>query len=139
MGGDVYVVVTEFGSFVMETIFIGEQFLEGGSVDFIGDWLAVYGVLDRGILDFERSVGVEVKVEAAGCSDGCFGYGVAYSVGVEVGTWHGVGFIVDDAVDGAIDHRVYAEGEDVLVVGGEDSGVDDCSEWNRDAFVDWLG
>ena len=49
-----------------------------------------------------------------------------------------MGFIVDEAVGVAVDHGVYAQGEDVLVVGGEDARVHDCSPGDFDAFVDGL-
>jgi len=49
-----------------------------------------------------------------------------------------VGFIVNEAIGVALDHGVYAQGEDVLVVSGEDAGVHDCSPRHFDAFVDGL-
>lgn len=50
-----------------------------------------------------------------------------------------MGFVVDEAVGGAVEHGVDAEGEDVLVVGGEDARVDDGAPGNGDAFIDGLG
>ena len=64
--------------------------------------------------------------------------GVADAVGVEVGTRHGVGFFVDQAVLVAVDGGIDAEGEDVLVVCGEDSWVHDGAPWYLDPVVDGL-
>jgi hypothetical protein len=50
-----------------------------------------------------------------------------------------VRFVVDDAVEGAVEHGVYTQGEEMLVVRGEDAGVDDCAPWNFNALIDWLG
>ena len=47
--------------------------------------------------------------------------------------------VVDEAVGVPVDGRVEAEGEDVLVVHGEDARVDDGAPRDVDAFVDGLG
>jgi len=60
-------------------------------------------------------------------------------VGVEVGSGHGVAFFVDEAVGVAVDGGVHAEGEYVLMVGGEDAGMNHGSPRNGDALVDRLG
>lgn len=90
-------------------------------------------------MDLEGTVDIVIEVVAARGGDGCSVYGVADAVGVEIAAGHGVGFVVNDAVEGTIDHRVYTEGEDVLMVGCEDTGVNDCSPWDGKTFVNWLG
>lgn len=119
------VAVGELGALVVEAVGVGEDLLEGWGVDFVGDWLAVDGVAHAGVLDLEGAVRVRVEIVAAGGLDEGFGSEVAGAVRVEVGAWHGVGFVVDEAVGWAVEHGVYAQGEDVLVVGCEDAGVDD--------------
>lgn len=49
-----------------------------------------------------------------------------------------MGFVVDETVGVAVEHGVYAQGENVLVVGGEDAGVHDCSPGNFNAFINGL-
>ena len=63
---------------------------------------------------------------------------VTDTVGVEVGDGHGVDFVVDEAVGVAVNCWIDAEREDVLMVDGEDTGVDDCSPRDFDAFVNGL-
>lgn len=60
--GDVDVVVGEFGALVVEAVVVGEHFLEGWGDDFVADRLAVDGVLDGWVLDFEGAVVVAVDV-----------------------------------------------------------------------------
>ena len=117
MRGYVDVVVGELGAFEVVRVFVGEDFLEGRGVDFIGCCFAVDGVLEGGILDLEDAVCVYVKIVAARCRDRGFGHGVPCSVRVEGGTWHGVCFFVDDSVERAIDHGVDSQRKYVLVVG----------------------
>lgn len=57
---------------------------------------------------------------------------------VEVGEGHGVAFVVDEAVGVPVDGRVDAQGEDVLVVDGQDARVDDGAPGDLDALVDGL-
>lgn len=139
VGGEIDVVVGELGAGVVEGLGVGEDFLEGRGGDLVGDWGAVDGVEDVGVGDFEDAVGVWGEVVAAGVGDGGVGGGVAGAVGVEGGARHGVGFRVDERVGGAVEGGVDAEGEDVLVVDGEDAGVHDGAEGDGDAFVDGLG
>lgn len=47
-------------------------------------------------------------------------------------------FVIDDAVLGTVDHRVYAQGEDMLMVRCKNTGVDNCAPRNAEAFVDRL-
>lgn len=108
-------------------------------MDFVGDWFVVDGVERLRVLDFEGSVDVPVLVETAGFFDDGFVDGVTYAVGVEVGAGHWVSFVVDDAVEGSVEHGVDAEGEDVLVVGGENAWVNNGTPWDGDSFVDGLG
>lgn len=133
------VVVGELGALVVETVLVGEDFLERRGVDFVRHGLAIDGVADGGVLDLESPVRVRVEVIATGGGDKGFFCVVAGSVRVEVGAWHWVGFVVDEAVGGPVEHGVYAEGEDVLVVGGEDAGVDDGPPRDFEVFVDGLG
>ena len=137
--GDVEVVVGELGALVVEGVRVGEHLLEAGDVDAVADGLAVDGVAGGRVEDLEGAGGVVVGVEAGGLGDGGLGDGVADAVGVEGGDGHGVDFVVDEAVGVAVDGGVHAEGEDVLVVDGEDAGVDDGSPRDFDAFVDGLG
>lgn len=60
-------------------------------------------------------------------------------MGVEVRTGHGVAFFVDETVLVAVDGGVHAEGEYVLVVRGQDAGMNHGSPRNGDALVDRLG
>lgn len=114
--------VGELGAFVVEAVFVGEDFLEGWSHDFVGDGLGVYGVEDGGVLDLEGAVGVGVEIVAARVGEQGFGDGVACAAGVPVGgARHGMGFGVDEAVGVAVEHWVDAEREDMLVVGCEDT------------------
>lgn len=138
VGGDVDVVVGELGALEVEGGRVGEHLLEGRGVDLVGDGLAVDGVGDRRVLDLEGAVDVVVEVVAAGRGDGRAVHRVADAVGVEVAAGHGVRFLVDEAVAGSVDHGVDAEGKDVLVVGGEDAGMDDGSPWDGEPFVDGL-
>lgn len=140
VSGDVDVVVCELGAFVVEGVDVGEHFLEGRGVDSVADCFAVDGVAGGCVEDFEGAAGVGVGVEAGGFFDCGFRDGVADAVGVEVGgDGDGVGFVVDEAVGVAVDGGVDAQGEDVLVVDGEDAGVDDGAPWYFDALVDGLG
>lgn len=137
--GDVEIVVGELGAFVVEGVGVGEHFLEGRGVDFVADSFAVDGVAGGLVEDFEGAAGVVVGVEAGRLFDRGFRDGVADAVGVEVGDGHGMDFVVDEAVGVAVDGGVDAQGEDVLVVDGEDAGVDDGAPWYFDAFVYGLG
>ena len=89
----------------------------------LGRNLDVIPLLKRLILDrswiFERLEGRSELILYA------IPKGVADAVRVEGGDGHGVDFIVNEAAGGAVDGRVEAKGEDVLVVGDEDAGVDD--------------
>ena len=57
---DVEVVVGELGALVVEALAVGEEFLEGRGVYLVADGVAVDGVADRGVLDLEDAVVVEV-------------------------------------------------------------------------------
>lgn len=137
--GDVDVVVREFGALVVEGGRVRDHLLEGRGVDLVADGFAVDGVPGGFVEDLEGAGGVRVRVEAGGLLDGGLRDGVADAVGVEVGDGHGVDLVVDEAVGVAVDCGVDAEGEDVLVVDGEDAGVNDGSPWHFDPFVDGLG
>lgn len=139
VGGEVEVVVGELGAFVVVGVFVGEHFLEVRGVDLVGDRLSVDGVEGGGVLDLEGAGRGGGQVEALGGGDDVVGDGVADAVGVEIGAGHGVGGGGDEAVVVPVDGRVDAEGEDVLVVGGEDAGVDDGAPGDGDAGVDGLG
>lgn len=139
VAGDVDVVVGELGALVVEGGRVRDHFLEGRGVDAVADRFAVDGVAGGFVEDLEGAGGVGVGVEAGGFPDGGFRDGVADAVRVEVGEGHGVDFVVDEAVGVPVDGRVDAEGEDVLVVDGQDAGVDDCAPWYFDAFVNGLG
>lgn len=132
------VAVGEFDTLVVEGVLVGDTFLEWRSVDFVGDGLVVDGVADVDVLNFEGAVGVGVEVVAAGLRDeGFFGV-VACAVGVEVAAGHRESIVVYEAVGVAVDGGVDAEGEDVLVVGCQDSWVDDSAPRDADAVVDRL-
>lgn len=119
-GVDVF--VGEFGAFVVEAVFVGEDFLKGRSHDLVGDGLGIDWVVDGGVLNLEGAVGVGIEVVAARVGEQGFGDGVACAAGVPVGgARHGMGFGVDEAVGVAVEHWVDAEGEDVLVVGRENT------------------
>lgn len=136
---DVEVVVRELGAAVVERGRVGDELLEAGQVELVADGLAVDGVPGRGVEDLEGAGRVEVCVEAGGGFDGRLGDGVAVAVRVEVGEGHGVAFVVDEAVGVPVDGRVHAQGEDVLVVDGQDARVDDGAPGDLDAVVDGLG
>ena len=143
VAGDVDIMVGELGAFEVETLWVGEDLLEGRSHDLVADGFVVDRVADGGVLDFEGAVGVWGEVEAGGVGDEGFGHGVACPMWVPVfGDGHGVGFVVDEAVGVTFDHRVDAQGEDVLVVGGEDARVDHGAPGDADGVevvVDGLG
>ena len=64
---------------------------------------------------------------------------IAVTVGVEVrGDGYWMDFVVDEAVGVAVDGGVETKGEDVLVVHGQDTRVDDGAPGNVDAVVDGL-
>lgn len=52
--------VGELSAFVVETVLVGEDLLEGRRVDLVGHRLAVDGVLGRRVLDLEGAVAVDV-------------------------------------------------------------------------------
>ena len=60
--GDVDVVVREFSALEVEARRVGEHLLERWSMDLVADRLAVDGVLNRGVLDFEDAVTVRIDV-----------------------------------------------------------------------------
>lgn len=108
-------------------------------MDFVGDGFSVDGVLDGRVLDLEGAVDVVVEIVAAGDGDGLGVNGVTDTVGVEVAAGHGVRFVVDNGVEMTVEHRVHAERKDVLMVGGEDTGMHDCAPWDGETFIDRLG
>jgi len=59
-------------------------------------------------------------------------------VRIEVVDGHRVYFLIDDAVGVPVNGWVNAQGEDVLVVSGEDARVDDCAPGHFDAFINRL-
>lgn len=63
------VAVGELGALVVEAVLVGEDFLEGRGVDFVGDGFAVDGVAHGGVLNLEGPVRVRVEVVAAGFGD----------------------------------------------------------------------
>lgn len=65
--------------------------------------------------------------------------GVAACVRVEGGALHGEDFAGENGVVGAVDAGVDAQAKDVLVVAGEDAGVDDGAPGDGDVGVDGLG
>lgn len=116
------VTICEFGAGAVEGLFVREQFLEGRGEDLVPDWFGVDWVERRGILDFEGPIGGGIQVVASTMGE----QGVAHDVaGAEgIGGWgarDGLGFGVDETVGVAVEHRVDAQGEDVLVVGCEDA------------------
>lgn len=131
--------VGELGALVVKGVGVRDHFLEGRGVDLVADGLAVDWVPGGFVENLEGAGGVGVGVQAGGRVHRPLRDGVADAVGVEVGEGHGVDFVVDEAVGVAVDGRVDAEGEDVLVVDGEDAGVDDGAPWYFDALVDGLG
>lgn len=139
VGCDVNVVVCELGTFVVERFLVREHLLEGRNVNFVGDGFSVDWVLDGGVLDLEGAVDVVVEIVAAGDGDRLGFNGVTDTVGVEVAAWHGVRFVVDNGVERAVEHRVHTERKDVLVMGGEYTGVHDCTPWDGETFIDRLG
>ena len=139
VSGDVDVVVGELGALVVEGVRVGEHFLEVWRVDLVRDRFAVDGVDGVRVGDLVGQVGGLVEVQAAGVGDLALADGVAHAVRVEVGFLHGEGFGGEDAVSVAVDGGVDAEGEDVLVVGGQDAGVDDGAPGDGEASVDGLG
>ena len=109
VAGDVDIMVGELGAFEVETLWVGEDLLEGRSHDLVADGFVVDRVADGGVLDFEGAVGVWGEVEAGGVGDEGFGHGVACPMWVPVfGDGHGVGFVVDEAVGVAFYHGVDA-------------------------------
>lgn len=86
----VNVMITKFGTLVIEGVFIGQNFLERGRVDFVGDGFTIDGVAFVDVLDFESAIdGIVDVVASAGFYDGFLGK-VACAVRVEVGAaWHG--------------------------------------------------
>lgn len=131
--------VCKFCTLVIEAVVIREHLLKRRCVDLVRNGLVVDGIAHSGVLDLEDSVRSIVDVVAAGLSDeGLFAV-VAGSVRVEVAAGHGVRFVVDKSVLVAVDHGIDAEGEDVLMVSGEDAWVDNRTPWDFEAFVDGLG
>lgn len=131
--------IRKLGTLEIETLPIAQHLLERRRMDLIRHRLPIDGVPHAGVLDFKRPVRGVVDVVAARVCNKGFGSSVARAVWVEVAARHGVRFVVDEAVGGAVDHGVDAQGEDVLVVGGEDAWVDDSTPGNFKAFVDGLG
>ena len=133
VGGHVDAVVGELGAGGVEGGGGREEGLEGGGVDLVGDGFGVDGVEGVGVLDLEDAVRGGGEIEAGGVGDERFFDVVARAVRVPVGRdGVGVRFVVDEAVQRAVEHGVDAQGEDVLVVGGEDARVDDGAEGDAD-------
>lgn len=118
------VVIGEFGALVIKAIMVREDLLERRSMDLVRNRLAINRIADASVLDLERAVGVDVEIVPACLLDDGLLRVVAGAVGVEIGARHWEGFVVDEAVAMAVDHGIYAEREDVLMVGGEDAWVD---------------
>ena len=117
----------------MEGFGVGEDGLHGRDVQLVADGGVVDGVPDGRVDDFEGAVEHRGGVEAGGGGDGGGLDGVADAVRVEVGgAWQGDGLVVRDGVSVAVDHGVDAQGEEVLVEGGEDARVHDGAEGVRD-------
>ena len=80
-------------------------------------------------MDFEDAGAVEVRVQAAGGGDRGVLRVVADAVRVEIGAWHGDCFRVDESIAVAVNHGVDAQRKDMLMVRGEDAGVNDGAPW----------
>lgn len=132
------VVVCKFGTLVVEAFRIGEHLLERRGMDFVTDRLVVNRVADSGILDLVDAIDVIVDVEACGGRHEGFIDGIADAVGIEVRAGHGVGFFVDEAVRMAINGGIDAQGENMLVVSGEDARMDNGAPGDGDAGINGL-
>ena len=130
--------VGELGALIVKAVLVRQDLLERRRVDLVRDGLAVDGIAHVRVLDLERAVRVRVEVVAAGRLDERLAREVARAVRVEVRARHGVRFVVDQAVAVALEHGVDAQGEDVLVVGGQDARVHDGAPGDVEAVVDGL-
>jgi len=125
---------------MMEGVGISQDFLKGGDRDLVAGCFIIDRVCFCSGLDFESAVFSGIGIIA---TRGCkfrFGCDIADTVGVCL--WMSRergGFFVDDFVAGAIDGGVYAEGEYMLVVLGQDARVHDCSPGHREARLDRCG
>lgn len=133
------VVIGELGALVVEAVMVRKNLLKRRSVDLVCHGLAIDWIADPSVLDLEGTVGIDVEIVTARLLNQSLLRVVACAVGVEFGARHWEGFVVDEAVAVAVEHGVYAQGEDVLVVGGEDAWVDDGAPGDFQAFVDGLG
>ena len=82
--GDVDVVISEFGTFVVEGAGIGDHFLESRGVDLVCDWFAVNGIAREVVLYFIGPISVVVCVEAGRSLNSGFRNGVADTVRIEI-------------------------------------------------------
>ena len=137
--GHVEIVVGELGALVVEGVGVSDHFLEAGEMDLVADRFAVDGVAGGVVENLEGAGRVEIGIQAGGVRDGGLLDGIANPVGVELGEGHWVNFVVNETVGVPIDGRVDTEGEDVLMVDGEDARVDDGAPWYFNTFVDGLG
>ena len=96
--------------------------------ELVGYWFTADGVAVGVVCYFYGAVEVWCCQEAGGLRDGGLGDGVEVTCGISEGMhFGGVGFFEDDGVGVAVNRGVDADAENVLVVLGEDTGVDDVA------------
>lgn len=82
--GDVDVVISELGTFVVEGAGIGNHFLESRGVDLVCNWFAINGIAGEVVLYLVGPVSVVVCIEAGRSLNSGFRNGVADAVRVEI-------------------------------------------------------
>lgn len=122
----------------MEAVGVGDDFLEGGSVNLVADGLSVDGIPDRSVLDLEDPVVIGVEVQPAGLFDQDFIDGIAHAVRIEIRARHRMSFFVDQPIIVPVDCRINPKREYVLVVHSQHARVYNSTPGHFDTFVDWL-
>lgn len=135
--GHPHVVLRELSALALHTLRVGEQQLGGGRRELVADGLAADAVVAVGVDDLKHAVVLRRGVGERGRLDGRLADLVVVAARVGLGVHgHRVRLLLDDGVGMTIDGRVDARAEDVLVVLGERTRVDDVAVVALLAWVD---
>lgn len=143
MLGNIDRMVRKLRPLEMEAVGVCQHFLERRDMNLISHRLIVDSITNSSVLNLEGAIGVRIEIQTSGLLDDCFVHRIAHTVGIPVFVHgHSVGFIVDEAIRVAVEHRVDSEREDMLVMRGQNSWVDNCAEGDANVIkfvVDGLG
>lgn len=118
---------------------MGNHLLEIWSQNLVGNGLAVDRVELGRVGDFVDPVDRRINIEAGRRGDGTFTHRIPDSVRIEVGDGHRMHFRGCQRVVVPVDRWVDTEREDVLMVGGQYTRLDNSSPGHRHALVNGLG